>query len=135
MHFTCINVPSITCQIGFEFCLLHLMCYTCVQGRRFSVPGLLADEDAAQPFEHSSVLIFRLAPQARTAASNRRFPTDCGQCDFWSSTLCKQSCIQSLSTLLGIVECSSNMVNPGVRNHTMRVHGGFSLPMPDHRTL
>lgn len=34
-----------------------------VQGRRFSVAGLLGDAEMARQFDQSSMLIFRLAPQ------------------------------------------------------------------------
>lgn len=34
-----------------------------VQGRRFSLPGLLADEDLADAFPDATLCIFRLAPQ------------------------------------------------------------------------
>jgi hypothetical protein len=36
---------------------------TLLQGRRFTVAGLLADVDLAEKFVSASLLIFRLAPQ------------------------------------------------------------------------
>ena len=39
-----------------------------VQGRRFSVPGLLASEELAESFDKAAILIFRLAPQGMAIA-------------------------------------------------------------------